>query len=277
MSDAARTLEPLEVRVLWADVADLPAGGWSHRRLPGDHWRLYQNDALGGTLVSVAGDVPLEPGRIYLLPPSAGLGTRADAPFRQFYVHFDLGGATAAVALGGLAAQSAWRVPESRAFEASVAELGVAVTGGWKGDLALECWMQGVVAEALGRFLCGLAPGLREQYRLRESALRPVLPALRAIHDRYAEPLDNARLAALCHMSEDHFIRRFRDAVGATPARFLARRRLAVATQRLLFTEDSVERIAAEAGFRDRFYFSRVFARAAGTPPAAFRRPGPRP
>ena len=48
--------------------------------------------------------------------------------------------------------------------------------------------------------------------------------------------------------------------------------RLEVATQRLLFTEESIEQIAVETGFNNRFYLSRVFTRKIGIPPADYRK-----
>jgi transcriptional regulator GlxA family with amidase domain len=49
-------------------------------------------------------------------------------------------------------------------------------------------------------------------------------------------------------------------------------RRIAVASQQLLFTEKSIEQIAQETGFADRFHFSRVFALHKQYPPAAYRK-----
>jgi len=44
------------------------------------------------------------------------------------------------------------------------------------------------------------------------------------------------------------------------------------AAQALLFTADSIETIAAESGFANRFYFSRVFMRHMGVSPAIYRK-----
>jgi transcriptional regulator GlxA family with amidase domain len=40
----------------------------------------------------------------------------------------------------------------------------------------------------------------------------------------------------------------------------------------LRHTDRSIEQIARECGFRDRYYFTRVFAKHRQTTPAAFRR-----
>ena len=60
--------------------------------------------------------------------------------------------------------------------------------------------------------------------------------------------------------------------IGQTPAQYVLERRITFAAERLSFSEDSIERIAEVCGFPDRFYFSRMFVRRMGQPPAAYRR-----
>jgi len=98
-----------------------------------------------------------------------------------------------------------------------------------------------------------------------------VMPALRYIDEHLGEAMDNATLAAQCHLSEDHFIRRFRESVGQTPAQYVLDRRVSTAAQQLVFSSESIEAIADQTGFPNRFYFSRMFARRMGVPPAAYR------
>jgi AraC-like DNA-binding protein len=57
---------------------------------------------------------------------------------------------------------------------------------------------------------------------------------------------------------------------------YLLEWRIALAAQRLLSSHDSIETIAAELGFGNRFYFSRMFKAQVGLSPAAFRRDGTR-
>jgi len=98
-----------------------------------------------------------------------------------------------------------------------------------------------------------------------------VAPAIEHIESHLHEELGNERLAELCSVSPDHFIRLFRQSVGQTPTQYTLERRVGRAAQQLIFTDESIERIAEETGFRDRFYFSRVFAKRMGLPPARYR------
>ena len=79
-------------------------------------------------------------------------------------------------------------------------------------------------------------------------------------------------MANACGLSEDHFIRAFRQTVGQTPGRYVLEKRVTLAARELLFGSDSIESIAERHGFANRFHFTRAFARVMGTTPAAYRR-----
>ena len=273
MTTSPGLLGDLGVQPLFARSDDLPPGCWNHPLLAGDFWRLYQNYGDGGRFLTPEEEFPLESQAVYLIPPGLTLASRNDTHIAQFFVHFDLTGIPA-IALRELFSRPTL-VRASPLFGAMVRELGERVAQTGYADPATWCTVKGVIYEALGRSLAGLTPDALEQCRLRVSALDPVLPALRWIQERMDQHIGVPELAALCRMSEDHFIRRFREAIGLAPTRYLLTRRLAVAAQRLLFTDETIDRIAAGTGFGDRSYLSRIFKRETGIPPAAYRR-GPR-
>ncbi len=274
----------LEVRVLLADVNEITPESWS-LQLGTTHWRLYQHDAPGSYLEGESYEAgtaaprwELLPRRVYLIPSGCVLQSRCTAPLRHFYLQFDL---------PDFAVQSVQRelfsgpveVPPCEGFEASVMALAdvIAAEAGALRDIscispARECWVRGVICEALGRYLSAVPTENLTRYRGRLLELRPFLPALAHINAHLGEVLCNRDLAALCNMSEDYFIRRFRMAAGVPPARYIAQRRIARATELLLTTDFGIELIAETTGFCDRHYFTRAFARATGRTPAALRR-----
>jgi transcriptional regulator GlxA family with amidase domain len=79
-------------------------------------------------------------------------------------------------------------------------------------------------------------------------------------------------LARRAGMSVAHFARWFREHTGATPADHVARSRVRRVRQRLVLTDESIDQIAADAGFANRFHMSRVFKKLVGCGPAEFRR-----
>jgi AraC-like DNA-binding protein len=121
------------------------------------------------------------------------------------------------------------------------------------------------------------------EFVLHTSFSRLPLPALSPHPQRLAEllaliesaphgELGNAFLAKRAGMSLEKFIRWFRTQVGQTPAAYVAETRVRLAKQRLALTDKSIDEISADAGFPNRHYFSRVFARQVGCGPAEFRK-----
>ncbi len=81
-----------------------------------------------------------------------------------------------------------------------------------------------------------------------------------------------SELAQSTGTSPDNFIRTFRRWMGSTPARYLTAVRLRESCQRLSYTDDTIEAIAAAFGFTDRFHFSRVFKKHTGITPVRYRK-----
>ena len=80
-----------------------------------------------------------------------------------------------------------------------------------------------------------------------------------------------ARMADAAHMSRAAFCKHFTGAGGVTPAQFLLRLRMRLATQRLN-AGDSVEQAAAHVGYQSNAAFTRAFKRIVGQQPGAYRR-----
>jgi len=86
-----------------------------------------------------------------------------------------------------------------------------------------------------------------------------VVPALQHMTDRYADPVDIARLARLCHLSMPHFRRIFLRTVGQSPREYWHSLRLRMAASLLRGTPMSVLEISQEVGFETLSSFNRLF------------------
>ena len=90
--------------------------------------------------------------------------------------------------------------------------------------------------------------------------------------ERLHEPLTLRQLAECEAMSVRTFTRRFREEVGTSPQRWLLSRRLERARHLLERSDESIDRVAADAGFGSASSLRLHFQAALGVSPSAYRR-----
>lgn len=83
-----------------------------------------------------------------------------------------------------------------------------------------------------------------------------------------------AAMAACASLEPRTFLRRFRLATGLRPTEYCQQIRVCRAARLLEFTRRTVDQIAWDVGYRDPGAFRKVFQRATGITPSAFRRQG---
>ena len=98
-----------------------------------------------------------------------------------------------------------------------------------------------------------------------------ILRVLVYIQQRLDEDLSLTELAAMAHFSPYHFHRIFRGMVGESIGEHIRRLRLERAATRLKNTQDSVTRLAFDAGYESHEAFTRAFRAMFGQSPSRFR------
>jgi AraC family transcriptional regulator len=91
------------------------------------------------------------------------------------------------------------------------------------------------------------------------------------IEDRLCGPLRLAELASLAHLSDDHFLRSFKAAVGQTPHQFVLDRRITRSRQLLERSDSSISGVALATGFKGASHFSAAFKAHVGVSPTDWR------
>jgi len=79
-------------------------------------------------------------------------------------------------------------------------------------------------------------------------------------------------LAERACLSPRHFMRRFKDVFGTTPATFVEDLRLHEARERLMLPEQTIETVADSVGFKSDDAFRRAFERRFGLQPSSYRK-----
>ena len=119
--------------------------------------------------------------------------------------------------------------------------------------------------------------GLAFHVRLSEPGLvQPELPsavskALERMRLYFHLPMRVVELAQLSGMSESHFSRQFKAAIGTSPIDWLRRERINQAKRRLIESDDPVKEIARQVGYHDQFFFSKDFKKMTKLTPTQFR------
>jgi AraC-like DNA-binding protein len=85
------------------------------------------------------------------------------------------------------------------------------------------------------------------------------------------EPMKIATLSAMAGFSESRFHELFKLATGFSPMNWIIRARMQCACEKLAGTDLSVKQIAAQIGYGDPLYFSRLFKSVTGLSPSAYR------
>ncbi len=95
--------------------------------------------------------------------------------------------------------------------------------------------------------------------------------AVQYIHSNYCADMSLDELSSAACTSKTHLAHRFTARLGISPLRYLQNVRVEAAKRLLATTSIPVSEIAAQVGFSDPLYFSRVLKLATGLSPKAFR------
>jgi AraC family transcriptional activator of mtrCDE len=104
---------------------------------------------------------------------------------------------------------------------------------------------------------------------------RAVGAALQLMHERPAEPWTLQALARHVGVSRSVFAERFHQRVGQTPMQYLTFWRMQLARRLLAETRLSMGAVGERVGYRSEASFGKMFKKAVGTGPAAYRRQSP--
>ncbi len=228
---------------------------WRQERVSVPYWRVYWNDAPGAFVKDSSGEVALGPKVIVAVPPNTVYSTYTRGGSTHFYVHF------------------------TAEFPYSSVQPGI-----------MQFFSPKLVKQAsvIAQELTGPTPQvktlMRTQIYLYELLLLvpdSKLPAPKQVDSRIERALaimeekpaiSLTELAKAVGMGRTSFLSLFHRETDSTPQRLSRKNRLEKACMLLHFSDKTLQEIAEETGFCDRYHFSRMFMREYSYGPAAFRR-----
>jgi AraC-like DNA-binding protein len=90
------------------------------------------------------------------------------------------------------------------------------------------------------------------------------------IHEHYAEAVSLERLSSLCGVGKEYFSRSFKKYTGSSPIQFVMNIRMKKAAE-LLLKAYKVRDVARLVGILDEMHFSKIFKKATGLSPRAYK------
>ncbi|MBL4701210.1 MAG: helix-turn-helix transcriptional regulator [Phycisphaeraceae bacterium] len=259
----------LSIRTLCVALTTIDPS-WKADHTTDSFWRLYINNRSGAMIRSDHGDHELIPGQVHLIPGWVTYSCLNKQNIGHFYIHFDVVGIPPALIRQVFDRPFMLNADPIRdkAFMALCDQ----IEDGDTSSAAVLCRCKSLLYWAFTDLLMQLPKSKTQLCDQAMAAQQAVQPAVQYIDEHYHTNTTNTQLASLCHMSEDYFIRRFRECVGQTPAQYVQERRISEAAKQLIYTQNAIDQIAHDTGFGNRFYFSRVFNKHYDMGPATYRK-----
>jgi AraC-like DNA-binding protein len=232
---------------------------WSLRSATNAFWRLYWPQSSGGHVTFQDTELALEPGSLYLISPHTAFHSRCSRPFAKWYLHFNAGGLTNTCGPGIVKLRPTVRM---RALLLRTCPKQCR-SGRMKPEESLPL-------ESLELALLALRMALPELHSSRSDAR--LARCVAYLHEHLQDKITMAELARFVGTSERTIANFFAAELGFPPMRYLIELRLNHAMKLLRHTDHSIEKIAEECGYPNRYYLTRMLSKYRKTTPAAFRR-----
>ena len=216
-------------------------------------WELFCVLSGRGALVDGKKRHPVQDHSIYLIPPNVAHREEAEGVLDTIWI--------------GLRGDNL-PTPEKEIYFLESESLSKKIVKLWEKS---ERKQRGVGKELDG--MCSMVLG--EFFRVRNQKphvnKHSINYTVQYLRDNFREQISFADLAKEAGLSEGHFYRVFKQLTGETPSHFLTNIRIRHACNLLRHSNYSMEQIAGQSGFQDKFYFSRVFKKCTDESPSQFR------
>ncbi len=225
---------------------------WELKGLVDPYWRLYC-PVSGSAVVEIDGvSTKLTPENIYLIPPRTKFSSSNPETFAKWYVHFVLG-RTDLISVPGV-----YSFPRDEIATAHLKKLASIADTPYAWESA------GLVIHALSH----LPENAWSDQKL-DRRVEKAIEFLQTNLSRKVNASDAARASGVSVRNLNHL---FRSQVKMAPMTVLLNCRLDQACHQLRHTDYSIEQVAENCGFPNRYYFSRMLKQHRGISPAAYRK-----
>ncbi|SDZ91142.1 AraC family transcriptional regulator [Microbulbifer marinus] len=241
------------------------AGHHMRRRQHRNYLLMYCTEGRG-EVTTAAGRFPVAAGDLIYLPAGVAHEYSSDKrdPWTLYWAHFDgIEGSTT------LRQMPAWEAVTTIGLHPRIiADFERLFELRWSGD-HLDAFIYG--SYLLRQIVSYISLMARRHPPGRGMAIDLDL-AVRFMQDHLHEHLTLEQLAAQTGLSKFHFSRKFTAATGQSPIQYFIHLKMQRGCQLLDASDRSIKQVAADLGYEDVYYFSRLFKKVMGLSPAQYRK-----
>ena len=262
---------------------------WEHKELSFPFWRIYNNVREGGFMEYKHQIYEMKPDKLYLIAPNTNFSSRlhdnpipedgynltggrisetpkaklkeltSNGVIEHLFIHFTLGYPYDNVSPGIYIFKMNKHLEHKIKLLRSYLTKHVA-----KFDFTISLTIQSLICELL------LSMG-EENWKNPIRDLR-IAKVINHIENNISEDFTNESLADIANMATNAFSRLFKDYTGNTLQNYIKKKRINKASLLLLHSNISIDEIAEQTGFANRYHFTRIFSRIRGHSPAKYRK-----
>lgn len=243
----------LSLRIWYANSVQMDQ--WHYDNLAAPYWRCYWNDSPGWCVQLGGKQLELKPDYLVLIPPETPFSTTSRLRPRHHYIEFSLDG-------------SFQQIP-AQFFCLPIKDIGKE----FHRQLLAHMEHSSIHNELLLhqdilRCLTFIPQAFIEQ----AAASSPVSKVMTFLQMHLDQRFDSAYLAAMAGVSADTFPRLFRKHCAEGLQAWHQRQRVNAVCFALHHGHATIDQIAEQFGFSDRYHLSKLFKKYRGIGPAQFRR-----
>lgn len=237
----------------------VPIEDWEHKDSFIPYWRFYWNDKPGAALIMGNEFLSMSPDSFFLIPSGTRFSSKSENSFNHFYVHFQADSPFDRVLK---------KIYQFKINQTIISKIGI--LSELLNDQDAEQIRINLLAYSL--LYDGLLMLRHEDFESARDFDPRVEKAMSYINKNTSRIISNDDLAAKINMSVNGFIRLFTTEMGVSPQQYSRKKRIEKASILLHFSNKSIDEIAKETGFLDRYHFTRVFKSITTHSPAEFRK-----
>lgn len=262
---------------------------WEHPQLAFPYWRIYYNSQEGGFIKSDQKIYPLTPDTFYLIAPNTHYSSFLyDHPVPQ----------TSYILKGGRIADLTPTRKKQLIEDGAIEHIFIHFTVGYPYDtmqpnifaVKVNDYLRSKI-ELIQHYLTYQVEKINFQFFLSIQSLicelfseidqekweqpckdERISKVIHYIEKNIEKELTNERLAEMIYMSTNAFAHLFKEEMGITLQRYIKNKRINQACVRLLHSNDTIETIAENTGFSNRYHFTRVFQEITKISPARYKK-----